>query len=140
MARRKNWESLSDTYRKRLQRSGIGKTEYESGRSLARARGHTSEQAENRRRRQYRFIERWVRRYIENYGRIADVDEDEIRDIIQQRIDEEGLDTTVAELKEQEDLENLYDAGLIEQAQTGWKSREQVWPDWMYYYHGVFNG
>lgn len=39
MARR-GWDQLSDTYRQRLERSGISQSEYQSGASLAGARGH----------------------------------------------------------------------------------------------------
>jgi hypothetical protein len=38
--RRKSWESLSPAYRGRLSRGGISKSQYESGVSLAKARGH----------------------------------------------------------------------------------------------------
>src|ERR1700719_2004143 len=38
--RRRAWESLSEPYRKRLQRHGITKSQYEHGRPLAGARGH----------------------------------------------------------------------------------------------------
>jgi hypothetical protein len=41
MARqRKAWNSLSDSYRKRLTRYGITKSQYEAGRPLSGARGH----------------------------------------------------------------------------------------------------
>jgi hypothetical protein len=40
--KRKGWESLSDSYRKRLTRSGISKSEYQSGKSIAKARGHAA--------------------------------------------------------------------------------------------------
>jgi hypothetical protein len=39
-AKRKAWESLSGPYRKRLERYGITKSQYERGRPLAGARGH----------------------------------------------------------------------------------------------------
>lgn len=38
--RRKSWESLTPKYRARLSRGGITKSKYESGASLAKARGH----------------------------------------------------------------------------------------------------
>jgi hypothetical protein len=37
---RKGWDSLSAGYRKRLERSGISKRDYQNGVSLSRARGH----------------------------------------------------------------------------------------------------
>lgn len=39
-ARRRTWESLSASYRDRLSRYGITKSQYESGRPLSGARGH----------------------------------------------------------------------------------------------------
>ncbi|HET9131465.1 MAG TPA: hypothetical protein VFO86_10980, partial [Terriglobia bacterium] len=38
--RRKAWEALTAAYRKRLERGGIGKAQYEGGASLRAARGH----------------------------------------------------------------------------------------------------
>lgn len=48
----RNWDSLSDSYRKRLERSGISRSDYQSGASLEKARGHRAtpehpERAEN---------------------------------------------------------------------------------------------
>jgi hypothetical protein len=40
MARRKGWYELSDAYRDRLTRNGIGRNAYERGDSLSGARGH----------------------------------------------------------------------------------------------------
>lgn len=37
---RREWDSLSDTYRKRLERGGITRRDYERGRNLSAARGH----------------------------------------------------------------------------------------------------
>lgn len=42
MARRKGWEDLSESYRKRLIKGGISRTDYESGVSLGKARGHAT--------------------------------------------------------------------------------------------------
>ena len=36
----RNWDNLSAAYRKRLERGGINKRQYESGASLEKARGH----------------------------------------------------------------------------------------------------
>lgn len=42
MSKRKGWDELSDDYRKRLQRKGITKGQYESGVSIKGARGHSN--------------------------------------------------------------------------------------------------
>ncbi|MGI8309036.1 hypothetical protein [Saccharopolyspora hattusasensis] len=39
---RKSWNSLSDAYRRRLERGGISRQAYESGASLSKARGHAA--------------------------------------------------------------------------------------------------
>lgn len=39
-SKRKGWDELSANYRKRLERGGITKTQYASGASLKKARGH----------------------------------------------------------------------------------------------------
>lgn len=39
---RKGWGQLSDTYRRRLERNGVSRQDYESGISLAGARGHAA--------------------------------------------------------------------------------------------------
>lgn len=36
----RNWDSLSQAYRSRLERGGITRRDYESGKSLSKARGH----------------------------------------------------------------------------------------------------
>lgn len=38
----RNWDALSSSYRERLSRNGVTRSSYESGASLARARGHES--------------------------------------------------------------------------------------------------
>lgn len=40
LKRRKGWDDLSDSYRKRLERAGIDKKAYTNGNSLSDARGH----------------------------------------------------------------------------------------------------
>lgn len=46
MATRKGWDSLSDAQRRRYERAGITRQAYNSGASLAKARGHGSEEKE----------------------------------------------------------------------------------------------
>jgi hypothetical protein len=41
-SKRKAWEALSPAYRKRLERYGITKSQYENGRPLSGARGHSA--------------------------------------------------------------------------------------------------
>lgn len=42
MSVRRNWDALSSAYRRRLERGGISRSEYERGASLKAARGHTT--------------------------------------------------------------------------------------------------
>lgn len=46
MARRKGWDQLSQPQRRRYQRAGITEQAYNSGASLAKARGHGSNEQE----------------------------------------------------------------------------------------------
>lgn len=48
MARRKGWDDLSPTYRKRLQRQGVSRALYEAGHDLRAARGKGRQVAEQR--------------------------------------------------------------------------------------------
>jgi hypothetical protein len=40
MAKGRSWDSLSPTYRERLSRAGVTKSQYQSGTNLSKARGH----------------------------------------------------------------------------------------------------
>ena len=68
--RRKGWDQLSPTYRKRLERSGITKTTYNRGADLHKARGKKSSAYENKQRRFWRLAKN------------ADFDIDEVHEVI----------------------------------------------------------
>ena len=42
-SRRKGWDSLSTSYRRRLQKSGISRSDYNAGARIQKARGHVNE-------------------------------------------------------------------------------------------------
>lgn len=71
---RKGWDELSPSYRKRLERSGIAKSQYERGEGdLSAARGHTSKRRENEDRQFWRLARRQLGDYF---------DDDEIREVV----------------------------------------------------------
>lgn len=69
-SRRKGWDSLSPTYRKRLQRGGITKTSYGKGASLHKARGKKSAEHENKQRKFWRLADK------------NGFDRDEVQDVV----------------------------------------------------------
>lgn len=74
MANRKGWESLSDAQRRRYVRAGITPQAYASGASLAKARGHGSEEQEavikriRRRWREWNFPTTALPAFVAYYG------------------------------------------------------------------------
>jgi len=129
-SRRKGWEQLSDNYRRRLERSGVTKTQYESSAPLHKARGHTSQVKESAAKRQQRSIARWVVDYAKTYGK----DEDDLRDALKELEPAERL----AWIGLQEDAQREYDIGNLPNATAIWRSRPAGQPEWMFFYHGVF--
>lgn len=78
MAARKQWDSLSSSYRARLERGGITRTSYEQGASLSAARGHhaTPERPERAQRDPERY-----RRYLQARRPMRVVTTDGIRTV-----------------------------------------------------------
>jgi hypothetical protein len=127
---RKTWDQLSDAYRKRLQRAGIGPKEHATGQGIARARGHRSKTAENSRRRFLRERQRWAERYAETYGQDFDVVEEALSEMD---------DSEIAELiADQTEMERLYQSGHTDSASQRYAMRTNVAPDNLNYYHGIF--
>jgi hypothetical protein len=131
MARRKGWDNLSDSYRKRLQRSGITKSKYNSGRPLAKARGHTSRARET----QIRQVDKFIERYQSTYEFLSE-DYDELREELRRMRPGE----TKRALEQQREAQKLYDSGEIIKARRIWEKRDKRLPDWMFYYHGAWGG
>ena len=61
MAKTRNWNSLTPAYRKRLERSGLTKSKYESGADLRAARGHAPRGSQNLDRDQLALLNRAIR-------------------------------------------------------------------------------
>src|SRR5690606_30124230 len=126
MSRRKGWDQLSEKYRNRLVRNGISQRDYEQGVSLASARGHTSPLRENYRRR--------VRRFAKDYHTFYDLSESEIKQTFYAMPVNKGTQV----MREQREMQRLYDRGDVDLARQRWERRDTSLPEWMYYYHGVF--
>lgn len=69
MARKRNWDALTDAYRHRMIRNGITRQDYESGASLTAARGHglTPENTMDAARHPDKF-DRWFGRQAKKLG------------------------------------------------------------------------
>ena len=61
MAKTRNWNSLTPAYRKRLERSGLTKSKYESGADLRAARGHAPRGSQKLDRDQLALLNRAIR-------------------------------------------------------------------------------
>jgi len=131
-SRRKQWEDLTPTYRKRLERGGITKSQYESGVSVAKARGHQSEQREQERRRHVLSKKRYIARMTRQYG----VDEDSLQDEVDELSESELNEVMALQAK----MERAYMSGKTDRASRMFRDIESSVPSWMLFYHGVFNG
>lgn len=132
MAGRKTWESLSPTHRQRLERGGITKASYESGRgSLAAARGHKSAADETQRR---HFL-RSRKIYVEMTATMLGRDEDEQMEHL--TLYDEGEQMIIME--GQEEAYRLYRSGDHEGASMAFHNVQlQIGylPYWLLPYHG----
>ena len=129
---RKGWEALSDSYRDRLTKGGVTRERYESGDSLAKARGHQSTAYERAQSKAYRDINRWVDRFAKTYGR----DPDDVREALTAhgRAEAENV------IRYQSTMEKAFDRGQTERASAMYKAPPSAaYPDWMFYYHGSFH-
>lgn len=70
VGRRKGWDALSTPQRRRYERAGVTRSQYESGAgSLAKARGHGTSQQENARQSFLRSKKKYVEHSAEMLGR-----------------------------------------------------------------------
>lgn len=123
---RKGWEALSESYRSRLSRAGIGRSAYESGASLHRARGHTSQTRES--------FTRRVDRFVQSHGTRDEPEEmrDRIRDL--------GPRQGQQYMDYRRQMTRLYEKGHYRQAEALYAKRDRSLPDSMWWYHGIFGG
>jgi hypothetical protein len=130
---RGRWEDLSPNYRKRLQRQGISQSDYESGASLAKARGHRTTEEENKRRRQLRKLRKFAKKQEDWYYRDADEVYEELKG--------KDLDLILSQIENQEEAERLWLQGDLLPARFQWLMRDPTdeLPDWMHYYHAFFS-
>ena len=74
MAKARNWQALSPSYRARLERGGVSRSAYESGASVSAARGHarTPERPAQALRQPARFPEYTTKRTVKSTTKDAD--------------------------------------------------------------------
>lgn len=129
MAKRKPWEELSPGYRARLERKGITREEHSRGTALHVARGHTSREREQTDRRYQQLVREFARRQSLYYYR----DESEVLETLRgmPRADVEDILARQHQAEEGYQEEGERDTDF-------WESRDVSYPEWLYYYHGVF--
>jgi hypothetical protein len=123
---RKGWDALSDAYRARLQGNGITESAYESGASLHKARGHTSQAQES--------FTRRVDRFVQNFGTTEDTEEQ------RQNIRDMGTGQGQAYMDYRRQMTRTYERGDYKKAQALYAKRDRSVPDSMWWYHGMFGG
>jgi len=123
---RKGWESLSPTYRQRLERGGITRKSYESGTALHAARGKKSAQHESQRDRFRRLVNKF------------DFDPDEVQEVIDSIGFDEAYDILTmrdASLHPHDETERHLAAGAM---RTLYGQYEGLVPkEWLYYHGGA---
>lgn len=88
------------------------------------ARGHTSKSKEK--------VERIARKIPDEYWASSD----DVLDLGH----EHGWDALAAALDVQQKASTLYAQGRSSQAHNVWAARDNRFPDWLYYYHGISGG
>ena len=123
---RKGWDALSDAYRARLQRKGIGQSAYESGAFLHGARGHTSQAQES--------FTRRVGRFVQTHGAPQEPEEQA------QHIRGMGTSQGQAYMDYRRKMTRLYERGEYRKAEAMYQRRDKSVPQSMWWYHGMFGG
>jgi hypothetical protein len=123
---RKGWDTLSDGYRRRLERGGVSRTAYESGSTLAKARGHKSSGVEAFKRRTATFSR--------NFASPNGASEQ------RQRILSLGPSKGQQYMDYRRKMTRLYEAGKGSEASAMYQKRDKSIPDSHWWYHGLFGG
>lgn len=127
---RKGWDSLSDGYRRRLERGGITEQSYGSGASLSKARGKGQEEQLRK------DLADWKERQKQFYGKKQGEINASVRGLTKEQLR--------AMLKTQAEAEGLFDPRVenAKRPQTPahrvWEQRDKSLPEWMFYYHGWY--
>jgi len=119
VANRKGWDALSDAQRRRYQRAGITRQAYDSGASLAKARGHGGEAKEA-------AVKR-IRRMWRDYGLPSPA--------LPAFVDFYGPDDALL-ISEQKLAAAGHDREAVQFMRALWNTRPDAAPKQWYWYHG----
>ena len=133
---RKGWDALSDAYRGRLQSKGIGQAAYESGASLHKARGHTSQAKESFTRRVGRFVQSHATGDAP-HTRGREIQAMEAEDLAA-KIRGMGPQKAQAYMDYRREMTRRYERGDYEGAKRMYEKRPKGSAAHMYWYHGMF--
>ncbi len=125
---RKGWDNLSDAYRRRLELNGINKSAYDSGTTLAGARGHLTSNKEAF----YRRSASFARDVSRNDSSLSSSQ-------LRQRIRSMGMVRGTEYMDKRRAMVRAFESGNIDRAHALWEQRDTSLPDYLYHYHGVFN-
>lgn len=128
---RRGWDSLSEKYRRRLERNGITQQQYESGASLTAARGKSNAAAFQAELAAYKLSMK------NNYSKTSVQVDRELRG----KTREEKL----AIIRTQQQAEAAFNPNTLTKnrpktkAHKIWKMRDEAVVEWMYWYHGMWS-
>jgi len=134
---RKGWHNLSDAYRERLIRNGIGPTEYAEGEALHGARGKGSANKEAFYRRAARFARAEMKPKSSRLG-VATPVPGRTEHSIRERIKSMGSARGTEYMTQVRQMTRLYERGDHEQARRMYEARDTNLPNYMFFYHGIF--
>lgn len=123
---RKGWDALSESYRKRLLRSGVTEQQYTSGTPLHGARGHRSASAEAHGKAVRKFADTYTKYFPEDRERTLE----HLRHL--------PTGQAKAYMRHVQEMNRLYADGNQPEAHRLWEMRDKRLPDYMFYYHGIF--
>lgn len=136
---RKGWDNLSQTTRRRYERQGITRKDYEEGASLTAARGHGSSDIENAQ----RYINRHFQRYETFYADRPGAKVHGVREGDKERLLRGDVVGIRRRMEIQARMEKAYMSGHKREATRIYGDEftqldEADAPEWLGFYHGAF--
>jgi hypothetical protein len=122
--RKKTWETLAPSTKKKYERYGITSDDYASGVTVG-------------------VVDSWLRKQERTYGWEKEEGRTYSMTVngttYEQSLSELDKRKLIDGIRVQKQMEAAYENGDVEGAQRMWASRDPELPDWMMFYHGAFS-
>lgn len=122
--RKKTWDTLTPSTRKKYERYGISEEEYAGGMTISE-------------------VDRWVRDQMETYDwrkvGPSEYEMDVNGETRRTKLSALNKRELLVGIRLQRQMEGLYVSGQVERAAAMWEQRPQQLPEWLFFYHGMFN-